>query len=125
MGETNEDDVAHAEADTFWVFEALVGEIAEMEEEDGGKIWTRKLSERIKWADAELASSIVRVSFRSRVLWMCCMSTSLTNTWHPHDSMRPGLIPSFRTTHSRVLSTLVGILLMDTFFWSVVGSRRY
>lgn len=68
VGETNEDDVAHAEADTFWVFEALVGEIAEMEEEDGGKIWTRKLSERIKWADAELASSIVRVSFRSRVL---------------------------------------------------------
>ena len=33
--ETDEDDVAHAEADTFWVFEALVGEIAER-----GKIWT-------------------------------------------------------------------------------------
>ncbi|KAH0826917.1 regulator of Vps4 activity in the MVB pathway-domain-containing protein [Lanmaoa asiatica] len=56
VGETDEDDVAHAEADTFWVFEALVGEIAEMEEEEGGKIWTRKLSERIKWADGELAT---------------------------------------------------------------------
>ena len=39
-GETDEDDVAHAEADTFWMFEALVGEIAEMEEEEGGKNWT-------------------------------------------------------------------------------------
>lgn len=61
VGETDEDDVAHAEADTFWLFEALVGEIAEMEEEEGGKIWTRKLSECIKWADGELAASLVRV----------------------------------------------------------------
>ena len=62
-GETDEDDVAHAEADTFWVFEALVGEIAEMEEEEGGKIWTGKLSERIRWADGDLATSLVRVYF--------------------------------------------------------------
>jgi hypothetical protein len=63
VGETDEDDVAHAEADTFWVFEALVGEIGEMEEEEGGKIWTRKLSERIRWADGDLAASLVRVCF--------------------------------------------------------------
>lgn len=61
VGETDEDDVAHAEADTFWVFEALIGEMAEMEEEEGGKIWTRKLSERIRCADGELATSLVRV----------------------------------------------------------------
>ena len=61
IGETNEDDMAHVEADTFWVFEALIGEIAEMEEEDGGKFWTRKLSERVRWADGELTTSLVRV----------------------------------------------------------------
>lgn len=61
VGETDEDAAAHAEADTFWVFEALVGEIAEMEEEDGGKVWRQKLSERVKWADRELAASLVRV----------------------------------------------------------------
>ncbi|KAG9313346.1 hypothetical protein JVU11DRAFT_5653 [Chiua virens] len=58
VGETDEDEVAHAEADTFWVFEALVGEIAELEEEDGGKIWRRKLSERIKWVDGDLATQL-------------------------------------------------------------------
>jgi len=63
VGETHEADVAHAEADTFWLFEALVGEIAEMEEEEGGKIWTQKLSERIRWADGELAASLVRICF--------------------------------------------------------------
>jgi hypothetical protein len=54
-----ESEVAHAEADTFWVFEALVGEVGEMEEEEGAKVWMRKLSERIGWADGELAASLV------------------------------------------------------------------
>ena len=35
VGETDPEDVAHAEADTFCVFEALVGEIAKMGEEEG------------------------------------------------------------------------------------------
>ncbi|KAF8120803.1 regulator of Vps4 activity in the MVB pathway-domain-containing protein [Boletus edulis] len=57
VGETDEDVAAHAEADTFWIFEALVGEIVEMEEE-GGKNWMRKLSERLRWADGDLATSL-------------------------------------------------------------------
>lgn len=78
-GETDEDDVSHVEADTFWVFEALVGEIAEMEEEEGGKIWTRKLSERIKWADGELATSLVRVFFLGTCVCALAVLESLVN----------------------------------------------
>ncbi|KAF9218303.1 hypothetical protein BS17DRAFT_742369, partial [Gyrodon lividus] len=58
VGEVETSEVAHAEADTFWIFEALVGEVGEMEEAEGGKIWMRKLSERIGWADGELAASL-------------------------------------------------------------------
>ena len=87
VGETNEDDVAHAEADTFWVFEALVGEIAEMEEEEGGKVWTRKLSERLRWADGDLATSLVRVCFILaflRVRILCALSCSdIINSYFP------------------------------------------
>ncbi len=55
-------ELAHAEADTFWLFEALVGEVAELEDEDRGTIWMQKLSERLAWADGELASDLVSSS---------------------------------------------------------------
>ncbi|KAF9242094.1 regulator of Vps4 activity in the MVB pathway-domain-containing protein [Melanogaster broomeanus] len=58
VGEVEQSEAAHAEADTFWLFEALVGELGEMEEEEGGKVWMRKFSERIRWADEELAASL-------------------------------------------------------------------
>ena len=45
-----------------WVSETLVGEIAEMEEAGGGKVWTRKC---LRWADGELATSLVRAYFIS------------------------------------------------------------
>ncbi|KAI6035977.1 regulator of Vps4 activity in the MVB pathway-domain-containing protein [Pisolithus microcarpus] len=41
-------DAAHAEADTFWLFEALVGELVELEDEEGGKAT----------ADGELAENL-------------------------------------------------------------------
>ncbi|KAG5646689.1 hypothetical protein DXG03_002679 [Asterophora parasitica] len=52
------DDLAHAEADTFWLFEAMVGEFSELEDEEGGSIWTKRLSERLSWADSDLFNNL-------------------------------------------------------------------
>ncbi|GLB35059.1 putative regulator of Vps4 activity in the MVB pathway [Lyophyllum shimeji] len=51
------EDLAHAEADTFWLFEAVVGEFSELEDE-GGNIWMKRLSERLAWADADLFGNL-------------------------------------------------------------------
>lgn len=53
-------DAAHAEADTFWAFEAMIGEFSELEDEEGGNAWMKKLSERLAWADEELSTDLVR-----------------------------------------------------------------
>ncbi|TFY56460.1 hypothetical protein EVG20_g8917 [Dentipellis fragilis] len=47
-------DLAHVEADTFWAFEAMVSEFAELEDEEGGNQWMQKFSQRLQWADIEL-----------------------------------------------------------------------
>jgi hypothetical protein len=52
-------DFAHAEADTFWLFEAIVGEFAELEDEEGGRLWMERLSRRLAWADEELFQNMV------------------------------------------------------------------
>ncbi|KAG6330353.1 hypothetical protein ID866_8735 [Astraeus odoratus] len=51
-------DAAHAEADTFWLFEALVGELVELEDEEGGKVWMRRFSGRLAIADPELSENL-------------------------------------------------------------------
>lgn len=61
-------DAAHIEADTFWVFQAMIAEFSELEEEEGGQIWMSKLSERLAWADEELSMSLVCFPFRTRFL---------------------------------------------------------
>ncbi|KAI0319366.1 regulator of Vps4 activity in the MVB pathway-domain-containing protein [Amylostereum chailletii] len=48
-------DLAHVEADTFWLFEAMVGEFAELEDEEGGNQWMQRLGDRLQWADSDLA----------------------------------------------------------------------
>jgi hypothetical protein len=58
--ETEPKDAAHVEADTFWVFEAIIGEFSELEDEEGGNIWMKKLSERLEWADEELSTNLVK-----------------------------------------------------------------
>jgi hypothetical protein len=58
--ETEPKDAAHVEADTFWVFEAMIGEFSELEDEEGGNIWMKKLSERLEWADEELSANLVK-----------------------------------------------------------------
>lgn len=52
-------DLAHVEADTFWLFEAMVGEFSELEDEEGGNVWMKKFSERLSWADADLSDNLV------------------------------------------------------------------
>jgi hypothetical protein len=56
--EVEPDDLTHVEADTFWMFETMVGEFSELEDEEGGNIWMRKFSERLNWADTELRDNL-------------------------------------------------------------------
>ncbi|KAI9510225.1 regulator of Vps4 activity in the MVB pathway-domain-containing protein [Russula earlei] len=51
-------DAAHVEADTFWLFEAMVGEFAELEDEEGGNAWMRRFGARLEWADPELSADL-------------------------------------------------------------------
>ncbi len=57
--EVDTENLPHVEADTFWVFESMVGEFSELEDEQSGTTWVRKLSERLRWADPELADDLV------------------------------------------------------------------
>ncbi|KAG6911447.1 hypothetical protein DXG01_014521 [Tephrocybe rancida] len=52
------EDLAHVEADTFWLFEAIVGEFSELEDEEGGSIWMKRFSERLAWADSDLFNAL-------------------------------------------------------------------
>ena len=52
-------DASHVEADTFWLFEAMVGEFSQLEDEEGGNQWMRRLSDRLEWADPELSADLV------------------------------------------------------------------
>jgi hypothetical protein len=40
-------DVAHAEADSFWLFEAMISEFSPLEDEAEGALWMRKLGDRV------------------------------------------------------------------------------
>ena len=52
-------DVAHAEADTFWLFEAMISEFSPLEDETEGALWMRKLGDRLWWADSEFHTDLV------------------------------------------------------------------
>ncbi|KAF7363337.1 DUF292-domain-containing protein [Mycena sanguinolenta] len=56
--EVEPEDQSNAEADTFWLFEAMIGEFAELEDEEGGHLWMKKFGERLTWADRELAETL-------------------------------------------------------------------
>lgn len=56
--EVEPEDLVHAEADTFWLFEVLVGEFSELADQEGGKVWMKKFSDRLAQADGELAASL-------------------------------------------------------------------
>ena len=67
------EDAAHAEADTFWLFEALVSELADLNDADGGRIWTKQLSDCLYAADPELFEDLVGAP--------APMSRCLTHAW--------------------------------------------
>lgn len=52
-------DVAHAEADTFWLFETMIGEFSPLEDEAEGVLWMKKLGDRLWWADSEFYTDLV------------------------------------------------------------------
>lgn len=54
-------DVAHAEADTFWLFETVVSEFSPLEDEAEGEgaLWIKKLGDRVWWADSEFYTDLV------------------------------------------------------------------
>jgi hypothetical protein len=39
----------------------MVGEFADLEDEDGGNEWMRRFSDRLQWADPELSTDLVRL----------------------------------------------------------------
>lgn len=68
-------EAAHAEADTFWLFEALIGELVEFEDEEGGHLWARRFSDKLTAVDEELAMDLVSLSNRfvlARHLFAIC-----------------------------------------------------
>jgi hypothetical protein len=52
---------AHAEADAFWLFEVMLGEFVEFEEEQAVTMWLHRFSERVAWADKDLFDFLVNM----------------------------------------------------------------
>ena len=57
--EIEAEDVAHAEADSFWLFEAMISEFSPLEDEAEGALWMKKLGDRVWWADSEFHTDLV------------------------------------------------------------------
>jgi hypothetical protein len=57
--EVEPEELAHAEADTFWLFEAMVGEFVELEDKEGGNLWMKNFSQRLAWIDDDLFTDLV------------------------------------------------------------------
>ncbi|THH29641.1 hypothetical protein EUX98_g4555 [Antrodiella citrinella] len=56
--EADSDDLAHIEADAFWLFEVVVSEFADLEDPELSTGWLQKLGDRLGWADVELAENL-------------------------------------------------------------------
>ncbi|KAF5337695.1 hypothetical protein D9611_015015 [Ephemerocybe angulata] len=56
--EVEPEDLAHVEADTFWLFEAIVSEFSELDEEEGGQKWMASFDSVVAWADPELHENL-------------------------------------------------------------------
>ncbi|KAI0082752.1 hypothetical protein K474DRAFT_1654909 [Panus rudis PR-1116 ss-1] len=56
--EVEPQDLAHAEADAFWLFETMISEFADLEDVETCNMWLRKLGERVSWADTDLAENL-------------------------------------------------------------------
>lgn len=58
--EVDSEDLPHVEADTFWLFEAILAEFSGLEGD--GENWMKVFGERLRWADVDLYSDLVRNS---------------------------------------------------------------
>lgn len=60
LQEIEPEDLAHAEADSFWLFEAFVAEFAELEDEIVLDTWMKQFGERLGQKDPQLLEQLVR-----------------------------------------------------------------
>ncbi|KAG2020358.1 hypothetical protein CC2G_005712 [Coprinopsis cinerea AmutBmut pab1-1] len=58
QAEVEPEDLAHVEADTFWLFEAIVAEFSELDDGEGSHRWMAQLDQTLAWADPELHQSL-------------------------------------------------------------------
>lgn len=72
--EVEPQELAHIEADTFWLFETVIGEFSELEEVETCDVWMKKLGERLMWADTELAENLVSLLV-DPVIWQLTVLT--------------------------------------------------
>ena len=96
--EVEPEDLAHAEADTFWLFEALVGEFSELEDQEGGKGWMKTFSDRLTQADGELAEHLVRATLNSKAVDCSNFKHSMPRVWIPCFHITPSKVPFFTNT---------------------------
>ncbi|KIJ34698.1 hypothetical protein M422DRAFT_35025 [Sphaerobolus stellatus SS14] len=52
-------DLAHVEADTFWISSELWGEVSDLTQGDGSPAWIAKFGQRVAWADPNLFQDLV------------------------------------------------------------------
>ena len=74
MQEVDSEELAHVEADTFWLFEAILAELLGLED-NSGKDWMEKLSERLAWADNDLFVHLVNCSSYCSIILKTCSSS--------------------------------------------------
>lgn len=58
--EVDPENLAHVEADTFWLLESIVAELSEVDE-DGGQVWMTELGKRLAWADYDFFIELVLI----------------------------------------------------------------
>jgi len=85
--EIDQDDLAHAEADAFWLFEAFIAEFLELEDEEDLNSWILRFGELLERRDPELSEQLVCSSLRIAYLWcslvalVCCWAASCITTF--------------------------------------------
>lgn len=62
LQEVEAEELAHVEADTFWLLEAMVAEFSGLED-DEGTVWMKKLSDRLAWVDFDFKAHLVSAHF--------------------------------------------------------------
>lgn len=58
--EVDPEDLAHVEADSFWLFEGFVAEFAELEDENSLETWLNRLENQLGRQDPQLLEQLVR-----------------------------------------------------------------